>query len=442
MFSKPIDIQTRFSGRASVIKAVSFLVVLVVTLLTAPAALGENETTEEPAEQPAASAPAPTVAPALAVQYVITYTEKACKVGRQDCEAGMGDRISVGVKGLSDAIKAGQVKPEQIVLYLQGRALKNVHPESIAGDELVFKLERTTESRDAWNALLGRPRLDYMRPTLVSVGLPNDQPIKPVNQADPPRFNLIVYRPWWAVGCLVGLIVITILILKYGKRDLFRDSSPPNPGDGQTRPYSLAKAQAAWWFILVVGSFLLIYLVTGEFTMSEQALILMGIGTGTALGAAMIDANKTSTANTDLYTLQPEKSKLTAEIAALEETVDTLGKRADPTAEEAETRKAAKIELAEKQATLAATQQKIDEAEASQSKPVSEGLLKDLLTDANGVSFHRFQMIVWTLVLGGLFLIGVYKDLAMPEFSVTMLALMGISAGTYLGFKIPEKQSE
>jgi hypothetical protein len=27
----------------------------------------------------------------------------------------------------------------------------------------------------------------------------------------------------------------------------------------------------------------------------------------------------------------------------------------------------------------------------------------------------------------------------MPEFSVTMLALMGISSGTYIGFKLPMK---
>jgi hypothetical protein len=29
----------------------------------------------------------------------------------------------------------------------------------------------------------------------------------------------------------------------------------------------------------------------------------------------------------------------------------------------------------------------------------------------------------------------------MPQFSDTLLALMGISAGTYVGFKIPEQQT-
>jgi hypothetical protein len=31
--------------------------------------------------------------------------------------------------------------------------------------------------------------------------------------------------------------------------------------------------------------------------------------------------------------------------------------------------------------------------------------------------------------------------LSMPEFSATLLALQGLTAGTFLGFKIPEKQA-
>jgi hypothetical protein len=36
----------------------------------------------------------------------------------------------------------------------------------------------------------------------------------------------------------------------------------------------------------------------------------------------------------------------------------------------------------------------------------------------------------------------VYRDLAMsPEFSTTLLALMGISSAGYIGFKLPEKNT-
>ncbi|HXH37461.1 MAG TPA: hypothetical protein VNN08_02435 [Thermoanaerobaculia bacterium] len=69
----------------------------------------------------------------------------------------------------------------------------------------------------------------------------------------------------------------------------------------------------------------------------------------------------------------------------------------------------------------------------------SEGFLNDVLSDPTGVSLHRFQMFVWTLVLGVIFVASVYKNLAMPQFSATLLGLMGISSGTYLGFKVPEK---
>ena len=33
----------------------------------------------------------------------------------------------------------------------------------------------------------------------------------------------------------------------------------------------------------------------------------------------------------------------------------------------------------------------------------SEHFLTDIMSDANGVSFHRFQMAVWTIVLGIIF---------------------------------------
>ncbi len=69
----------------------------------------------------------------------------------------------------------------------------------------------------------------------------------------------------------------------------------------------------------------------------------------------------------------------------------------------------------------------------------SRGFVHDVLSDGEGISLHRFQMFVWTLVLGVIFVASVYKNLAMPEFSTTLLGLMGISSGTYLGFKVPEK---
>ncbi|HEY2829260.1 MAG TPA: hypothetical protein VGJ88_04025 [Thermoanaerobaculia bacterium] len=83
-----------------------------------------------------------------------------------------------------------------------------------------------------------------------------------------------------------------------------------------------------------------------------------------------------------------------------------------------------------------------DRTTGSDAPSVTHGFVSDLISDANGVSIHRLQMFVWTLVLGVIFLASVYKDLAMPEFSATLLGLMGISSGTYLGVKTQASKND
>jgi len=80
---------------------------------------------------------------------------------------------------------------------------------------------------------------------------------------------------------------------------------------------------------------------------------------------------------------------------------------------------------------------------SSRGPRASKGFMHDLISDDRGVvALDRLQVVVWTLVLGGIFLTAVLWDLTMPEFSATMLALMGISSGTYIGFKLPMKKEE
>jgi hypothetical protein len=73
-------------------------------------------------------------------------------------------------------------------------------------------------------------------------------------------------------------------------------------------------------------------------------------------------------------------------------------------------------------------------------QPKAPQWLLDILSDSDGkIVLHRFQIVVWTFVLGVMFVTSVVTQLTMPEFSSTLLATMGISSGTYLGFKFPEK---
>ena len=447
--------------------AIATIIFILALLIAAPVGTAKAQGTDQAAADEKAKALAAEKAKAeeaaknLVVTGIAPYVADSGVAGdlTKLGTAGMGDSISVIIPGLWYPAKYKVIDPNKFVLFVNGRVFNDVHPTAVGADNVVFKLGRTTGAMDAWNGLLGRPDLNPVKPVVVSVGYPDQEPLKTYDKdkseasLNKNNLNLIVYRQRWALVALGGFIVTLALFFVYGTKSLLRDSRPPNPENGGLRPYSLAKVQAAWWFFIVIGCFLLIYLITGEYTMTEQALILIGIGTGTALGASMIDKSKRNSADDELHTLRPQEARLTSEIALLDQqitdTQTTIGANAATTeAEKAalqtdrDSLAARRIERSEKSEKLEALKLKIAEARAGLEKPTSTGFWDDLVTDADGPSFHRFQMIVWTVILGVLFLSGVYKNLAMPEFNGTMLALLGISAGTYLGFKVPEKQTK
>jgi hypothetical protein len=67
-------------------------------------------------------------------------------------------------------------------------------------------------------------------------------------------------------------------------------------------------------------------------------------------------------------------------------------------------------------------------------------VMNDWLTDGDVYSFHRYQMLAWTLVLGLFFIAKVWSKWELPTFDGTTLALLGITSGTYLGFKLQKSQ--
>jgi len=74
--------------------------------------------------------------------------------------------------------------------------------------------------------------------------------------------------------------------------------------------------------------------------------------------------------------------------------------------------------------------------------PASNGLLRDMASDTLGDdTFYRWQMLVVTILLGLVFIIELVRNFVMTDFDMTMLGLMGISSGTYLGFKWPERSA-
>ena len=373
-----------------------------------------------------AQTPAPTATPTLPSLDEIRVRDVSAPNMPTKRRAGIGDEIDVQVENLQnllnyasclseDDLPVPNCKPQKITLFIDGRELKGHEPEArieVAWYEddpgnsgkqvevgiLQFHLEYIQGVNDeVWSDLLGGQNNTgenfRLRPIYVSVGFEGGVPLQVSSEE---KFNLVLMHLDWRLWiCIILIFIIIFYLLKLGRHtELLRDSGvlPDSPKMAKKwwlfnrevrtvhKPYSSARVQMAFWFALVIIAFLYIWLITGASdTITTTVLALIGIAAGTALSAVVID-----------------KGKQTDEEAAAEEATPS----------------------------------------------VSKGFLMDILTDENGgISFHRFQMLTWMLILGVLFVFQVFNTLTMPEFSATLLGLLGISNGTYLGFKIPESNA-
>lgn len=285
--------------------------------------------------------------------------------------------ITIKVAHLQALLEREQCSAQhkKVVLFLDGRPLKELRPyppTSPSSDTLNFVLERNETSRDVWTHLLGKPTFKN-REISVSVGLEDESPVPSTSTL---LLEVIPFG-WFALWATIFFALVAIFWALAVHSDVLRDTGP-QPALGSRKPYSLARTQAAVWFFLILASYLFIGLVTGDYgsTITGTVLGLMGISAGTAVGSSVIDQGRVS---------PPPSSAATIVI---------------PPAS------------------------------------VTKGRWwLDILSDEQGVNFHRFQMASWTLVLSIIFIQQVYRSLAMPDFDNTLLGLLGISAGTYLGLK-------
>jgi hypothetical protein len=274
-------------------------------------------------------------------------------------------------------------------LYLNGRVLTELEPVSCeVTDSYVhfdlWQIDRNGE--EAWRTLL-KNRKGFTASASVSIGF-DDQPPLTTELTGSNAVVIHVVRRSAAFGALVLFLISLVFFLVLARQsNILRDSPSAFRG---TPPYSLARCQMAWWFFVVLGCFLLLALITGVMpTIPGSVLSLIGIASATYLGAEAIGVNK------------PDTEEESAKASEAEEGGDS--------------------------------------APASKPKMTTmQRFLVDLLSGSEGIAFHRFQVFVWTIILGIVFIYEVWDNLVMPDFNVTLLGLMGISSGTYLGFKFPE----
>ncbi|MEA2841245.1 MAG: hypothetical protein QOF41_2575 [Methylobacteriaceae bacterium] len=319
---------------------------------------------------------------------------------------------------------------QTIVLYLNGYSMTSLKPEPLtAPDEntLRFTLKFLNDVRTTWVPILGYPSF-APRDVLVSFGVQGQYPVRSGATLTLETIGNVWFFIWLAL----------FIVLLYGflscvrNTNIIRDGDPAAEAAGTRRTYSLSKTQGAVWLFVILAAYLLIGLVTGDFvnSINSTALILLGIGAGTVLSSAIIDASKQAQSGAaTAQAIADNQAKLTGidqHVASIEQALSnpalTPEQRAYLDKDKIDTR-------AKREETLSARRKLTGE---------NEQFLIDILSDANGVSFHRFQMAAWTLVLALVFIKGVYENLAMPTFDTTLMGLLGLSAATYLGLKIPE----
>ncbi len=399
-------------------------------------------------------------------------------------EASLGDRIKVNVNGLSKAIKKdSQFDPNQLVLQLNGYTLKNIHGTYLEPDQLIFQLAHQEASSNEWNAIL-EAVWNEKRTILVTVGCPDGQRIQFKDPKDL-RNNTLTILLWdsarrYIIFIPIGLLLFVVFTKEF--RDALRGS-----GITSNRVFSLGRFQLAWWSYLILFSFLGLYSVTGSHQniITSQSMILLGISTITTVGSSVIDSsdeNRQIDPDAENYLKELDDrfnwlknfdgAKRTAKIDAHIKAIDTqlinldakMTKIQDQIISSDDLKNedfkvnlercnSLKVNLQNnkdrwykgRETTRSWKQRRAKELckvkeEMNKIEQQSENFFKDILTNPSGeINLHRYQIFIWTIVLGGVFIYQVLTSFKMPEFDANLLTLQGISSGTFLALKSQEK---
>jgi hypothetical protein len=200
-----------------------------------------------------------------------------------------------------------------------------------------------------------------------------------------------IFIMYYLILAVISAIVIVVAI----KSSMLRNAVFNNDNfcmladnGGKTKPraaFSLGRSQLAFRTVIVISSFIYVYLNASpqEYTAPVLAtvnLTLLGIAAGTTIASKVIDNSQKDTQGNSI---------------------------------------------------------------PQQDYP-SEGFLIDIISDEKGVSIYRLQSVIWTLIIGAIYIAYVSGKSKMPDDTVItsqLLILMGISSSTYVGLKTTENTS-
>ncbi len=354
--------------------------------------------------------------------------------------------VWVKVNNLDNSLsKAGQ-DTSKFVLCLDGIPFEGVHPSGIRNGYLRFDLKPTGETQNAWKNFVSPPLKRHGKEVAVTVRLDG------VVLDGSLQGKLAVFRwPW--IHIFIGYVMVMLILFIWlaSKTDIIRGAGEQPRGidkfgRSNRKPYSLGRTQMACWFFVVLVSYVFIWMLTNDInTVTPTALALMGISAATALGSSVIDSSKRSDQENLIQTLEQKMKQYEVEVARLRCDINAQNVTSNTATDSGSTEQrevtiARQGDFEAKKREVEQLSQQIQELKEKAAPLSSRGFLNDILSDDNGISFNRFQMFGWTIVLIVVFMWSVIRSLTMLDFDATLLALMGISGGTFIGFKLPAQQ--
>lgn len=304
----------------------------------------------------------------------------------------------VCVKTDSSGMALAEKNLDTFRLWINGVCFPKLKPFYInqLGSALVFRLSVDTAQASPWQLFYAYPNYwTFKREVVVNLGTTKQEFKNPKCE----RVELHTTAGWMVWVGYSLFVVFMFLILKFGKgilRDVglysangvkisYKSDEPTNAEKGiinvSDMPFSLARFQFLFWLMIIFFGIVHIWGITDTLaTPTGTVLLLLGISGGTFYIGKLIDKKPASADN-----------KTPTEFVT-----DFIANKK------------------------------------------SSGFMMDMLSDGSSISLHRLQLFMFTVFLGIYFLWEVIYGLSLPQFSDTMMVLMGISSGTYAGVKTTE----
>ncbi|HKP83907.1 MAG TPA: hypothetical protein VJT69_17965 [Pyrinomonadaceae bacterium] len=264
---------------------------------------------------------------------------------------------------------------QNLVPYLNGQPLRGVYPE-------ITDLTKNNLQFNLAHTQADLPVWSALfhhpglrRPVEFSVGVEDQEPFQTVYNYDHPLSLTVVPRRLGIIALSAMLAVFIIVIGLMITTNIIRAPGAKLP-QGK-RPYELGRFLTLFWTAIIATCYFAVWLITGDSNLPATALALTGFSSIVALTGYLTRTGPDETSD-DSTAIVPGAA-------------------------------------------------------------ASANFLTDVLSDTNGYSFHRFQLLMWNILLGVMFVSLVWENLTLPAFSQSLIALMGISASVHLSFEFLDR---